>query len=85
MDLAISTIFMGILMGGNTGSTAGGIKIIRHVIVIKTLFSEFKRILYPNSIISIFIDGAKQKDRVLAFLFCYDYRTIRVLYSFYSA
>ena len=67
--LAISTIFIGMLMGGNTGSTAGGIKIIRHVIVIKTLFSELKRILHPNSIISIFIDGTKQKDRVLASTF----------------
>jgi len=68
-NLAIAIIFIGILTGGNTGSTAGGIKIIRHVIVIKTLFSEIKRILHPNSIISVFIDGNQQKERILASTF----------------
>jgi trk system potassium uptake protein TrkH len=68
-NLAIATIFIGMLMGGNTGSTAGGIKIIRHVIIYKTLSSELKRILHPNSIISVFIDGIKQKDRIVASTF----------------
>ncbi|MBA1432957.1 MAG: TrkH family potassium uptake protein, partial [Epsilonproteobacteria bacterium] len=31
--LAIAIIFVGLLMGGNAGSTAGGVKIIRHVII----------------------------------------------------
>jgi len=63
--LSIAIIFIGMLIGGNTGSTAGGIKVIRHIIVFKTLFSEFKRILYPNTLISVFVDGKKQKDRIL--------------------
>jgi len=67
--LAIAVIFVAILMGGNTGSTAGGIKIIRHVIIFKTLVSELKRILHPNTLISIFIDNIKQKDRVIASTF----------------
>ena len=67
--LAIATIFVGMLLGGNAGSTAGGIKIIRHVIIFKTLFSEFKRILHPNAIISVFIDNVKQKERILSSTF----------------
>ena len=67
--LAIAVIFIGLLMGGNAGSTAGGIKIIRHVIIFKTLASELKRILHPNMIISVFIDGVKQKERILASTF----------------
>jgi len=67
--LAIAIIFVGILMGGNAGSTAGGIKIIRHVIIFKTLSSELKRILHPNTIISVFIDGVKQKERILSSTF----------------
>ncbi|SFV52309.1 Potassium uptake protein TrkH [hydrothermal vent metagenome] len=67
--LAIAIIFVGMLVGGNAGSTAGGIKVIRHIIIAKTLFSEFKRILHPNSIISVFIDGVKQPDRILASTF----------------
>jgi len=68
-NLAIAIIFIGILMGGNTGSTAGGIKIIRHVILLKILSSEIKRILHPNSVISIFIDNNRQKERIIASTF----------------
>jgi len=67
--LAIAIIFVAMLLGGNAGSTAGGIKIIRHVIIFKTLFSEFKRILHPNAIISVFIDNVKQKERILSATF----------------
>jgi len=67
--LAIAIIFIGLLIGGNAGSTAGGIKIIRHVIIFKTLSSELKRILHPNMIISVFIDGVKQKERILSSTF----------------
>lgn len=67
--LAIAIIFIALLIGGNAGSTAGGIKIIRHVIIFKTLSSELKRILHPNAIISVFIDGVKQKERILSSTF----------------
>ena len=67
--LAIAIIFVGLLMGGNAGSTAGGIKIIRHVILFKTLASELKRILHPNMIISVFVDGVKQKERIISSTF----------------
>jgi len=67
--LAVAIIFVGLLMGGNAGSTAGGIKIIRHVIIFKTLSSELKRIVHPNTIISVFVDGIKQKERILSSTF----------------
>jgi trk system potassium uptake protein TrkH len=67
--LAIAVIFIGMLIGGNAGSTAGGIKVIRHVIIFKTLFAEFKRTLHPNSIISVFVDNTKLKERTLAATF----------------
>ena len=66
---AIAIIFAGMLVGGNAGSTAGGIKVIRHIIIFKTLFSEFKRILHPNAVISVFIDGVKQPERILSSTF----------------
>jgi trk system potassium uptake protein TrkH len=67
--LAIAIIFVGLLMGGNAGSTAGGIKIIRHIIIFKTLSSELKRIVHPNMIISVFVDGIKQKEKILSSTF----------------
>jgi len=66
---AIAIIFAAMLVGGNAGSTAGGVKVVRHVIVFKTLFSEFKRIVHPNAVISVFVDGIKQKDRILSTVF----------------
>jgi len=62
---AIGIIFLAMFIGGNAGSTAGGVKVIRYVIIFKTIFSEFKRILHPNSIINVFVDGVKIKDKVL--------------------
>ncbi len=67
--LAIVIIFVAMLTGGNAGSTAGGVKVIRYVIIFKTLSAELKRILHPNTIISVFIDGVKQKEKILASTF----------------
>jgi len=66
---AIAIIFIAMLLGGNAGSTAGGIKTIRHIIIFKTLFSEFRRTLHPYAIISVFIDGKKQSEKILASTF----------------
>jgi len=68
-NLAVALIFVALFVGGNAGSTAGGIKVIRHVIVLKTLFSEIKRILHPNALIYVFIDGVKLKERALSSTF----------------
>lgn len=46
--------FFGIMfLGGSAGSTAGGIKVMRHLILIKNGFLEFKRTLHPNAILPV--------------------------------
>ncbi|WP_456381324.1 TrkH family potassium uptake protein [Hydrogenimonas sp.] len=67
--LAVTIIFMGMLVGGNAGSTAGGVKVIRYVVIFKTLFSEMKRILHPKALISVFVDGVKLERHILASTF----------------
>ncbi|BDY11707.1 TrkH family potassium uptake protein [Hydrogenimonas cancrithermarum] len=67
--LAIVVIFLAMLVGGNAGSTAGGIKVIRYLIIFKTLRSELKRIVHPNAVISVFVDGVKLRERVLSSTF----------------
>ena len=43
--------FFGIMfLGGSSGSTSGGVKVLRHLILIKNGFLEFKRSLHPNAI-----------------------------------
>jgi trk system potassium uptake protein TrkH len=68
---SIALIFIAMFIGGNAGSTAGGVKVIRYVIIFKTLFSELKKILHPSSLISVFVDGAKLPQRVLSLVFVF--------------
>ncbi|WP_456452723.1 TrkH family potassium uptake protein [Hydrogenimonas sp.] len=67
--LAVALIFVAMFVGGNAGSTAGGVKVIRYLVIFKTLFSEFKRILHPNALINVYIDRKKLGQRVLASTF----------------
>lgn len=65
----IVIIFIAMLSGGNAGSTAGGVKVIRYVILFKTLFAELKRITHPNAFISVFVDNKKMPERILSSTF----------------
>lgn len=46
-------ILLAMIMGGMSGSTAGGIKCIRIVAALKQLWKEFRQIVHPNAIITI--------------------------------
>ncbi|MGK0413616.1 MAG: trk system potassium uptake protein TrkH [Polaribacter sp.] len=43
--------------GGSAGSTSGGVKVVRHIIMLKNSFLEFKKALHPNAIIPVRYDG----------------------------
>ncbi len=46
--------FFGIMfLGGSAGSTSGGVKVMRHLILIKNGFLEFRRALHPNAILPV--------------------------------
>jgi trk system potassium uptake protein TrkH len=40
-------------IGGSAGSTSGGIKVIRLLIILKFILSEFYRMIHPNAIINV--------------------------------
>ncbi|MDR0451744.1 MAG: TrkH family potassium uptake protein [Treponema sp.] len=50
---AQAALFVLMFIGGCSGSTAGGIKVIRCVVLWKQLGNEFKRIVYPQGIFSV--------------------------------
>ncbi|MCK5058752.1 MAG: TrkH family potassium uptake protein [Candidatus Aminicenantes bacterium] len=46
-------IFILMFIGGSAGSTGGGMKVIRLIVVIKQGFIELKKLLHPNAIIPL--------------------------------
>jgi len=50
----VSMIFFSLLfVGASAGSTSGGIKIVRHVILLKNSWFELKRLIHPNAVIPV--------------------------------
>ena len=49
--------FMLLFIGGSAGSTSGGVKIVRHMILFKNSFLELKRQLHPSAIIPVRLNG----------------------------
>ena len=67
--------FMLMFIGASAGSTAGGVKIVRHVILFKNSLLELKRLIHPNAVIPLrFNHKAVTKDitfNVMAFMIIY--------------
>lgn len=45
------------IIGGCTGSTSGGLKCIRCVMLFKNIRNEFRQRLHPNAVIPLYVDG----------------------------
>lgn len=54
---ATGIFFALFFVGGSAGSTSGGIKVVRHIVMLKNSFLEFKKSLHPNAIIPVRYDG----------------------------
>ncbi|XOV92779.1 MAG: TrkH family potassium uptake protein [Bacteroidota bacterium] len=67
--------FLLMFVGASAGSTAGGVKIVRHTILIKNSILELKRQLHPNAVIPVRFNGkALPRDitfNILAFIMIY--------------
>lgn len=72
---ALGLIVLLMLIGASAGSTGGGIKVIRHVLVFKRLKQSFQRILFPKRVTtvrynkrSVKVDSIRQ---ILTYVFVY--------------
>ncbi|CAL2105139.1 trk system potassium uptake protein [Tenacibaculum sp. 190524A02b] len=52
-------------LGGSAGSTSGGVKIVRHIVMLKNSFLEFKKSLHPNAIIPVRYDGKAVNQNIV--------------------
>lgn len=68
---AVMLAFFATFMGGCSGSTAGGIKAYRFVIIGKLVSTGLKKLLYPNAVVSI-----RYGDRLV------DADTVRIIFLF---
>ncbi|MCA6078131.1 TrkH family potassium uptake protein [Fulvivirga sedimenti] len=67
--------FLLMFCGGSAGSTAGGIKVVRHTLLFKNSFLEMKRQLHPSAVIPVRLNNiAVSREityNVLAFIMIY--------------
>lgn len=67
--------FLLLFAGGSAGSTAGGVKMVRHLILFKNSGAEMQRQMHPSAIIPIRINGralpSEMASAVLAFIMLY--------------
>jgi trk system potassium uptake protein TrkH len=73
--LAKFVLLILMFIGGCSGSTAGGIKVIRHVVLAKQAGNEMRRMIYPRGVFAIRLNGkVGRKDvvyGVAGFVFVY--------------
>ena len=50
-------LFLLMFIGACSGSTSGGIKMFRHLIFIKNSVLELKRIIHPNAVLPVKVNG----------------------------
>ena len=70
--------------GACSGSTSGGLKCIRGVMLVRIVKNEFKQILHPNAVLPLKIDGVNvpNQKRVTLLAFLVTYLIICLIISF---
>ena len=58
-------IFALMFTGGSAGSTGGGVKAIRHLILFKTAAVELKKLIHPRAYIAVKYNGKTVKDQII--------------------
>ncbi|MGB5275158.1 MAG: potassium transporter TrkG [Flavobacteriaceae bacterium] len=62
----LTILFFGLMfLGGSAGSTAGGIKVMRHILIIKNGLLEFKRTLHINAVIPVRYNNKTVKEHIV--------------------
>jgi trk system potassium uptake protein len=64
-NFAIVVIFAVMFFGGSAGSTGGGIKIVRILLLLKNGYMEFKRLIHPNAIIPVRLNNRAVHSQIM--------------------
>ncbi len=55
--LAMAVIFILFFVGGMAGSTGGGVKVVRHVLLFKNSYKEIKQLIHPQALLNVRLNG----------------------------
>ena len=58
-------LFMASFIGGCAGSTAGGMKVMRVLLILKQGIREIKRLIHPNGVFSVKVGHRRVSDKVV--------------------
>ncbi|CDZ75370.2 Trk system potassium uptake protein TrkH [Peptoniphilus sp. ING2-D1G] len=64
-------LFLLMIIGSSAGSTAGGMKVIRVVVVFKLVKREVKRILHPHAVIPIRVNGRVLSEEIISGIYAF--------------
>ncbi|MGB0390040.1 MAG: TrkH family potassium uptake protein [Salibacteraceae bacterium] len=72
----VTVIFFWLMfMGASAGSTSGGVKVVRHLIILKNSILELKKLIHPNAVIPVKLNGKAVNEEivfnVLSFILIY--------------
>lgn len=74
-EFAWMLIFFAMFLGGSTGSTAGGIKMVRHLLLLKNIRKIFRQSLFPNAVLPICLNKSiineNTNNSILTFITVY--------------
>jgi trk system potassium uptake protein TrkH len=73
--LAVGVLFLLFFVGGMAGSTGGGVKVVRVLLIAKNAYREFRQLVHPQAILPIRLDHRVVPEgilrNVLSFLILY--------------
>ena len=64
--LSKAILMLLMMIGGCAGSTAGGLKISRAVMLVKSVFRELKKMLHPRSVKVVKMEGKRVDEQILS-------------------
>ena len=58
-------VFALMFIGGSAGSTGGGMKVVRHLLLVKNSWTELKRTMHPNAVIPVKFNGKSVSQQII--------------------
>jgi trk system potassium uptake protein TrkH len=68
-------LFCLIFMGDSAGSRSGGVKVVRHLTILKNSILELKKLIHPSAIIPVELNNKAVSNEIVFNVFSFFYCT----------